>query len=36
MAHEITTTDNLFSVRQATWHGLGAILPEHPTREEAQ
>lgn len=36
MAHEITSTDNLFSVRQATWHGLGAILPEHPTREEAQ
>ena len=36
MAHEITSTDNLFSVRQATWHGLGAILPDHPTREEAQ
>lgn len=36
MAHEITTTDNLFSVRQPTWHGLGTILPEHPTREEAQ
>ena len=36
MAHEITSTDNLFSVRERTWHGLGAILPEHPTREEAQ
>ena len=36
MAHEITSTDNLFSVRQPTWHGLGAVLDMHPTREEAQ
>lgn len=36
MAHEITTTDNLFSVRQPTWHGLGAQLANYPTREEAQ
>lgn len=36
MAHEITSSDNLFSVRERTWHGLGVILPEHPSREEAQ
>lgn len=36
MAHEITTTDNLFSVREMPWHRMGAILPEHPTRAEAQ
>lgn len=36
MAHEITSTDNLFSVRQPTWHKLGVLLDEHPTRAEAQ
>lgn len=36
MAHEITQTDGLFSVRQPTWHGLGTILEEYPTRAEAQ
>lgn len=36
MAHGITTRDGLFSVRQEMWHGLGTVLPEHPTREEAQ
>lgn len=36
MAHEITTSDNLFSVRERTWHGLGVVLPEYPSREEAQ
>lgn len=36
MAHEIETTDNLFSTRQPTWHGLGVIFPDYPTREEAQ
>lgn len=36
MAHEITNTDNMFSVREMPWHGLGAVLPEHPSREEAQ
>lgn len=36
MAHEITSTDNLFSVREMPWHRMGAILPSHPTREEAQ
>lgn len=36
MAHEITQRDGLFVVRQPAWHGLGLVLPEHPTREEAQ
>lgn len=36
MAHEITNTDQMFSVREMPWHGLGVVLPEHPTREEAQ
>lgn len=36
MAHQITSTDEMFSTRMPTWHGLGVILPEYPTREEAQ
>lgn len=36
MAHNITTRDGMFTVREAAWHGLGAVLPEYPTREEAQ
>lgn len=36
MSHEITTTDNLFSVREMPWHGLGTVLTDYPTREEAQ
>lgn len=36
MAHELTDSDQMFSVREATWHGLGHILPDNPTREEAQ
>ena len=36
MAHEITSTDSLFSVRQPTWHQLGEILTDYPTRAEAQ
>lgn len=36
MAHEITTRDNLFTVRQPAWHGLGEVLPEYPTKEEAK
>lgn len=36
MAHEITDTDSLFSVREATWHGLGHVLEEYPTRAAAQ
>lgn len=34
--HEVTSTDNLFSVRQMPWHGLGTVLSEYPTREQAQ
>lgn len=36
MAHQITSTDGLFSVRQMPWHGLGVVLSDYPTREEAQ
>lgn len=37
MAHEITTRDNLFTVRNPSWHGLeDACLEDYPTREEAQ
>ena len=36
MAHEITSTDNLLSVREMPWHGLGVVLDDHPTRAEAQ
>ena len=36
MAHEITERDGLFTVREPAWHGLGTVLPDHPTREEAQ
>lgn len=36
MSHEITSTDSLFTVRQPAWHGLGTVLPEYPTRAEAQ
>lgn len=36
MTHNITNTDNVFSVREAMWHQLGDVLSEHPTREEAQ
>ena len=36
MAHEITATDNLFSTRKPTWHGMGHIFENYPTREEAQ
>lgn len=36
MAHEITEHDGLFTVRKPAWHGLGTVLPDHPTREEAQ
>lgn len=36
MGHEITNTDNLFSVRSMPWHGLGKVLTDYPTREEAQ
>ena len=36
MSHEITAQDNLFTVREPAWHKLGAVLPEYPTRAEAQ
>jgi phage/plasmid-like protein (TIGR03299 family) len=35
MAHEITEHDNMFSVREVPWHGLGTIIDDHPTIEEA-
>jgi phage/plasmid-like protein (TIGR03299 family) len=36
MAHNITERDNLFTVREPAWHGIGTVLPEYPTREEAK
>lgn len=36
MAHHVTERDNLFTTRTPAWHGLGTVLPDHPTREEAQ
>src|SRR6476469_2987190 len=40
MSHEITATDQTFSVRQMPWMGLldgqVHVLPENPTREVAQ
>ena len=36
MSHEITATDNLFSVREMPWHNLGVVLEDYPTRAEAQ
>ena len=36
MAHNITTRDNLFTVREPAWHGLGTVLEDYPTRAEAQ
>lgn len=36
MGHQITATDNVFSVREQTWHGLAKVLPDYPTRVEAQ
>lgn len=36
MAHDITDTDNMFSVRQVPWHGLGTVLSDYPTLEEAR
>lgn len=35
MAHEITDTDNMLSVRELPWHGLGNVLSDYPTVEEA-
>lgn len=36
MSHEITSTDNMISVREMPWHGLGEVWDDHPTRREAQ
>lgn len=36
MSHGITNADNVFAVRQETWHGLETLLSDYPTREEAQ
>ena len=36
MAHEITVRDGVFAVRESMWHGLGTVLPDYPTREQAQ
>jgi phage/plasmid-like protein (TIGR03299 family) len=35
MAHEITNTDSLFVTRQVAWHGLGTVLQDNPTSDEA-
>lgn len=36
MAHGITNTDSMYSVRQMPWHGLGAVLEDYPaTIDEA-
>lgn len=34
--HNITDRDSLFTVRKPAWHGLGKVLNEYPTREEAK
>jgi phage/plasmid-like protein (TIGR03299 family) len=36
MSHEITKTDNLFTVRDPAWHKFGHVFEDYPTREEAQ
>jgi len=35
MAHEIEEHDKLFSVREVPWHGIGTILEDNPTIQEA-
>jgi phage/plasmid-like protein (TIGR03299 family) len=34
--HNITDRDGLFVVREPAWHGLGVVLDDYPTREQAQ
>lgn len=36
MAHNITERDNLFTVREPAWHGLGEVLTDYPTLSEAK
>src|SRR5512147_2629049 len=35
MAHELTATDSVVLHRQAAWHGLGTIVENAPTPQEA-
>lgn len=35
MAHEITEKDEIFSVREKPWHGLGKVLTGAPNGGEA-
>lgn len=36
MSHEITSSDGMFTVRQAAWHQLGTVFEDYPKRKEAQ
>lgn len=36
MAHELTSSDGMFTVRTAAWHGLGTTFEDYPKRAEAQ
>lgn len=36
MAHEIMEHDNMISVHELPWHGLGIVLDDYPSIEEAQ
>ena len=36
MAHNITNSDQVFSVRSPMWHNLGTVLDDYPTLEEAR
>jgi len=36
MSHEVTSSDGLFTVRQAAWHGLGTVFQDYPSRKQAQ
>lgn len=36
MAHNVTDRDQMFTVREPAWHGLGVVLPEYGKREELQ
>lgn len=36
MAHEICEYDNMLSVHETPWHGLGVVLDDYPTIAEAQ
>lgn len=36
MAHELYDNDTMFSVREKPWHGLGEVLEDYPTLEDAK